>query len=538
MLVAIAIAWPAVRSFGTAIVGGTEPCATVPLAMAWTLGWGFDRVDHGFAGWWDAPIFAPLPGAFALSETMPLSIAMGWPLHAAGLSVPACHTLVLLAHLTLNGWATSRVLVGLGVQRRLATVGGLAMQTLPFVHVELGVLPFVAVWPLVWAIGTTFGLARRPTLRRALALGAALVTAYAASGQLAAFLCVALVPFAACLVRRDRVRAQLQLLAIALAVAAIVLAPLVIAQLGVLAELELERSVETVALGSAIPSNFTRAPWRGAIDLPVWPVADDPTRRAFAPAPIDLALAVLAIASALQRRRGRRLVLALTVLAIAGVVLALGTHAGPLYRIVAAFPGYTQIRSPFRAIVIVQLALTLLAVLGLHALAVRLRAARARLASAVLVVAAALMLLAELPPRPRIYAWPRPEPWVDALRDADDRASAVVLVPFGRGPGECGFEATAAFMALALEHRHPIANGYSSWFPRKSRIVDLATQLLPDARAVQRLRTAGVGWLVVQPDHPLTTAPADALAAQGLARALVDAQSGVQLIAIEPAEAR
>ena len=60
---------------GAGIAAGTEPCDTVPLAMAWTLGWSFDRFDAGLSGYWDAPIFHATPGAFALSEPMPLVAA-------------------------------------------------------------------------------------------------------------------------------------------------------------------------------------------------------------------------------------------------------------------------------------------------------------------------------------------------------------------------------------------------------------------------------------------------------------------------------
>ena len=52
---------------------GTEPVATVPRFNLWTLSWTADRLTHGFAGWWDAPIFWPQRGAFAFSEPQPLT---------------------------------------------------------------------------------------------------------------------------------------------------------------------------------------------------------------------------------------------------------------------------------------------------------------------------------------------------------------------------------------------------------------------------------------------------------------------------------
>jgi len=56
---AVVWTWPLALHATTHLPLGTESSATVPLFNLWTLRWNADRLAHGYAGYWDAPIFFP-----------------------------------------------------------------------------------------------------------------------------------------------------------------------------------------------------------------------------------------------------------------------------------------------------------------------------------------------------------------------------------------------------------------------------------------------------------------------------------------------
>src|SRR5438128_12144836 len=80
--VSVTATWPLAANMTAAIPLGTELNATVPLTSLWTLWWNADRVAHLWVGYWNAPIFHPIKGTFAFSETMWLLGAVLSPLWA------------------------------------------------------------------------------------------------------------------------------------------------------------------------------------------------------------------------------------------------------------------------------------------------------------------------------------------------------------------------------------------------------------------------------------------------------------------------
>ncbi|MBC8069051.1 MAG: hypothetical protein IAG13_12015, partial [Deltaproteobacteria bacterium] len=215
LVIVLAVLRPPWAALGRSIATGTEPCDTVPFALTWAIGWGMSRIDAlargdlaGAVAYWDAPIFHPTPGAFALSEPMPALALIGWPLHALGVPLAAVVTSLVVACLLANGMMMRRWLLHLRTGWLLATVGGVIACMLPFVHQELGVLPLVAIWPLLWMLTATLDLLgrARPLRRAGVELGLATVVAFACCGQLTLFTALLLVPAGACLVRFDRLR--------------------------------------------------------------------------------------------------------------------------------------------------------------------------------------------------------------------------------------------------------------------------------------------------------------------------------------------
>ncbi len=161
--------WPLGRHFLTAISQGTEGVATVPLFNLWTLWWNADRLAHGLAGYWNAPIFHPAERTFAFSEPQPPHMAVAplfWLTGHLGFAVNAYQLLSLTLNGLLGAWvcrlllapttvdaATSGTdLVGTeasnAATNRWETCGrdvapllcGGMLVLLPYVHWQLGVL--------------------------------------------------------------------------------------------------------------------------------------------------------------------------------------------------------------------------------------------------------------------------------------------------------------------------------------------------------------------------------------------------------------
>ncbi|HLF90654.1 MAG TPA: hypothetical protein VI451_17035, partial [Anaerolineales bacterium] len=198
--------WPLALHLPTHLPIGTEPAATLPLLNLWTLIWNAQRLVHGYAGYWDAPIFYPETDTFALSDPQPLTALLFAPLYFISENPVLVYNVVLLIFLVLNGvagvkwamlWAsdvaesnsssgTRNPLKRIGEAMRFNTLcvpdtgfnrcaggilTGLFAQTLPFVTREWGVLQLTALFPALFALQALIRFGKSPTLRAALALG-------------------------------------------------------------------------------------------------------------------------------------------------------------------------------------------------------------------------------------------------------------------------------------------------------------------------------------------------------------------------------
>jgi hypothetical protein len=530
-------------TLGRSIPTGTEPCDTVPFALAWAIGWGMSRIDAlarldlvGAAAYWDAPIFHPTPGAFALSEPMPALALAGWPLHAIGVPLAGVITSLVVATLVANGVMMRRWLLHLRSGARLASVGGAIACMLPFVHQELGVLPLVAIGPLVWmltAIGDLLGGAR-PQRRAGLELGLATAVAFACCGQLTLFTALLLVPAGACLVRFDRLRGSFAVaLGLAASIAAAGVLPLALPQRATLETLGLRRSDRSQGRGAVRPRQLLRVPWEGVLPLPAVMVAKRAEDRALDPGPLRVLAAVGGVVLGLARRRRRREVAMLLVLVLGSIALAFGPRIDlggwqPSETLADVVPGYGHIRALFRAGVLAQLGTIALAMLGLRALQVRMRAHRRRPWP---ISVLALVLAVELvPPSPRWTELPEAErAWVQWLRDEAEPGAAIAWIPFAPTGEVCDHEATAAAMLLGLDHGHPLLNGYSSFFPPLHNRTSHAARMLPHGRGIVALRMAGARYLVAPDGGPLDGIDDARRALLGIDVAMRDEAAGVTI---------
>jgi hypothetical protein len=439
------------------------------------LWWTADRAAAGFQNLWDAPIFHPTPGSYAFSEPMLLEGLAGAPLHWLGASPVLVSNLVLLAALVTNGAFGLALLRGLGLGPLAAVAGGAMLCMLPFVHHELGVLTLVPLAGVLATLHALLAFSRRATPWLGLRLGVCFAAAYLLCGQYALFLALVAAPAALCLARREHLAARslLGLLLAAVSAAALLL-PQLSAQLEVRRTHGFARTAHAIALGAAASGDFRLTPSAPLLPFPGVRAAADPNQRALFPGTLKLAFALAGLVWGLRRPETRRFTAFLFALGAGAVALSLlpGQEGGAAW-LRERIPGLAQLRSFWRASMLMQLATVLLAAEGIHALS---RAARrARLlappqAALTSVIALAALATVELwPPAPGISPAPDRQtwrPWLDWIQEHVPQGAPLVHLPVPASESVADYEETARAMLLATAHGRPLVNGYSSYFPR------------------------------------------------------------------------
>ena len=200
---AAVVTWPLVGHLGTSLPYGAEPVATVPLFNLWTLRWNQIEAGHLFRHYWDAPLFHPTPGAFALSEPQPLTGVVFTPLSWLSHNPVLGYNLVLLAGLVLAGLAGHRLARTLGAAPAPAAVAGALALGLPFVAAQMGVLQLTMVFPLFLLVDAVLRWAPGGGRRPAVEMGLWLAVTFLTCGYYGLFAAVIVGPAALTLARRD-----------------------------------------------------------------------------------------------------------------------------------------------------------------------------------------------------------------------------------------------------------------------------------------------------------------------------------------------
>ncbi|HHM12116.1 MAG TPA: hypothetical protein ENJ16_01080, partial [Planctomycetaceae bacterium] len=193
-VLAVALTWPLAPRLTSCLPVGQEPTDTVPLLNAWTLWWNANRLEHGWTGYWDAPIFYPERATFALGEPQPVSGVLSWPLQKL-VGLPAAYNGLLLLHLTLNGLLGVRFLRGEGLSPTASRIGGVWLMGLPLVGTSLGVLQVVPIWGILWTLTAARQAVACGGTRRYAELGAALAVTYGLNCHYGLFLLTLLPPW-------------------------------------------------------------------------------------------------------------------------------------------------------------------------------------------------------------------------------------------------------------------------------------------------------------------------------------------------------
>jgi hypothetical protein len=367
-LFSLVVTWPLVGWIDTSLPNGTEVPGTVAFFNLWTMRWNQQQFGDLFRHYWDAPIFHPEPGAFALSEPQPLTGLVFTPLSWLTGQPGIAYNLIVLAAITLNGLAIARLCRRLGVAPGPALLVGLIGQALPFVTNELGVLQLVMVFPLVFLADAILAWAEEATWPRGLAMGVWLSVTFLTCGYYGLFAVVVIGPAALVLARRDWLGARRVLqLGAAAALFAVLCGPILLGQNHYTSNYH--RSDETITANSAQPHN-----WVTLLDrLPgskIEPWLSEEGGERLYPGTVVLGLALAGawvIAGGPVAGRSRTAALGFLGVGIAlAFLLSLGLRLSvfgwqPYQLVRERVPGFGDLRSPFRAGVLVQLFLLPLA---------------------------------------------------------------------------------------------------------------------------------------------------------------------------------
>jgi hypothetical protein len=465
ILAAVLATWPLALNLTNAIPLGTEHEATVGLFSIWTLWWTANGLARGFAGYWDAPFFYPNAGVFTYSEPQPLTGLAVSPLWAVGVPPALILNVALLGTLALNGIFAYRLARALNVPRLGALAGGVLMVTMPFIAKVEGVLNLTPVFGILWVLDGLVRFGRSGSTRHAAWAAAGLVVAFLTCQQYT----LMFVPFgvAAGLVALAQQKFQtraLVRLGSATVIAGIVILFVALPAISLHNELGLTRSDEVVRKLSAAPGDFVTRPEIAWVNIPSQSLED--TGGLF-PGIVVLALAALAIAYGLGDMARRRWTLFFALSVPVAAFLAMGLNIGvaffqPFDVLRALVPGFSELRSPFRFAVIMQLALIMLATMSfVHFLAIFRRFGGALIIF--LGLAAVLENLALPMPMTTIPSSPN-SAWADWVRAQPD-VKVIAHIPFAGGLRVSDYEIDARRMFAQIDHQKPIVNGYSSYFP-------------------------------------------------------------------------
>ncbi|MBX3444153.1 MAG: DUF2029 domain-containing protein [Planctomyces sp.] len=513
---ALLATWPLALHMGRSIPRGTEPAATVPLFNLWTIWWNGAWPAADARGYWDAPIFAPHPAAFALSEPQPATMLVA-PLQCLGAPPALGFNIYLLLALWLNGVATRQLLRRAGLGEPAAIGGGLFVQWLPFTHWQLGVLQLIPLFGEAWAILAMIRLVERPTLGRGAGLGLALAVSWFTCCHHALFFAVLLAASGGWLIAsKCRSREFWRSLTAGVAVASVLIGPGAVSQYRLLRAERFQRgpewdqqlSLQAGDLATTFHSPLPVERWIGMSPQGRWPAS---------PGWVKCVLAAIGAVVGLGRAGRRRWTLFALTWTCAAALLAMGPNfrigsAVPWEWLRSGVPGFEHVRNVFRFGLFAQLGVAWLAAGGIDALVGGFRersdvtsdpdSARRRFPARRMVAAVAIVLgCVECWPLPqRLLALPsraRGWTWVDAVRERTPPDALLACLPFPVRLDVADFETETWWMFHQRHHGRALLNGYSGYFPDSYRELREGVQTFPDASSVERLGLAGATALAV-----------------------------------------
>lgn len=463
------------------------------LLNMWAVAWVAHQLPRHPLQLFDANIFYPEPLTLAYSEAMIVQGALAMPIIALGASPVLAFNLVLLAGLTLTGWAFCLLLhKWTGSWAAGYTAGSLAAFNayifLRVPHLQTFHVEFIA--PILFALDRLI-VTRR--LRDAVWLG----VGFALQGLTSIYLLVfttwmvlfAVAGRASEWLRRS-VATAIGGFALAGGVAAILLGPYLFAYYRLQRLTGFGRNIAHVQGYAASWQNYLSTVSRFHYNLWSHHFVTASIPPAF-PGVAAIALVALALAWPETRRDGRvRMCLAA---AIGCAVLSMLPRATMFARLYPLIPGIAAIRVIANVEQIVLLMIAVIAGFGIAGLYRRIGERHAWPAVAMAVVTLVNLEAVHAPLRLRFFT--EIPPIYDVL--AGLRYAVVVELPLH--PPDVFF-ANAGYMLNSTRHWHPMLNGYSGYQPASYAETFRAIQGFPDGAALTALHERGVTHIVVHAD--------------------------------------
>jgi len=481
--------------------------ATVPLFNAWTIGWNADRALHGFNGYWDAPIFYPADDPFAFSEPQPATLLVAPVCWITGSAIAGYKAWLFLS-LCLNGFFTALLLRRIGHGLFLQLVGGTAVTLLPIVHQRIDVLQLVPVWGIIWFWSSLFELDKTPGRRTAAELGISFAMCFALCIHHGMFLSATLPLATLVFIRRLPDRTFLTSSMQSMFLAAILVVPIVAPIYSAADANAFARKLWSVKKQSATPEQLLATPSNSLIQFSQ---LENSNRRRFNPGWLRMTFAVLGVTAAVVWGQRRRWVVFLLLTAISATTLSLGLNLElfgwkPWQLISEYLPGFGQVRNVFRFVWLIQMSVVLLAIEGLATvLAIcqkRFSKSFLKPALAVFVAIPGVILATEVLPedaqRGGVPDLARHKGWTQFIRENNTVNQPIVCLPFASGNSINDFDVTTRWMIYGLEHRAPMVNGYSGFFPQTYfDLRNFVNAEFPSASVVEKLADLDIQYIVV-----------------------------------------
>lgn len=479
------LTWPLANSIATHIPLGSEVASTVPFLNLWTMEWNANRVSQGFQSYWNAPIFYPVEGSFAFADPQPFTGLLSASI--SSLSPALAYNLVLILFLSLNGWSVFRLLISIDTPFIPALFSGFLAQTLPFITHERGVLQLQPLFGMIWALGSFWHLIHKSSWRNAVGLGLAITITFLTSEYYGLFLVLILLPLGIYGISHQNRWRFLQRLLVTGIIAALLSLPTLLTQQSILNEAGFHRDLSTITHNSASLADYANAPeqtFGGSISSSL-----KPSRQPLFPGFGVIALGSIGLVAGLQNRQTRPWSFYLLIAMGAAFLVSFGPHLRfgnwqPYLLLRSNFPGFENLRSPYRLAVWVQIALVLLASINLTKL-------WQRNSRWLMIGLTAVALLELMPVEMKLTTVPGPLPLTI-------NQGATLSLPYVHGSSAAVYEETATWMLQTLPLDVQLVNGYSGYFPAQNREFKTLFEDFPTDAAIAKLRELDVQNVIIR----------------------------------------
>ena len=443
------------------------------LLNAWILSWVLYQLPRDPIHLFDANIFFPEQGALAYSENLVTGAVLVAPLRLISDNPILLYNVALV--LAFVATALSAFLLAKDVtgDDRAAGLAGVLFAFGPYHWAHIPHLQLQLAFGIPLALYFVRRLSRGGGRSAGIGLALTIAATFGSSAYYAIYLLTVL-PLVALYelwqVKPEARRAFSTGLVLSLTAAGVVSLPLVLPYVDKLrsgAVRSLAAAESSSAGWEEYVSSFSRVHF-------FLPKAHEPLFPGFA------ALVLAAIALLATRRRDRWCWAGVGAF---GIGLSLGPSFGLFSLLHRYFPPYQGLRVPSRAGVLVLLAVSILAAIGLTRI-------RNRAVQWALVAVVALECFAG--PLPWQMTAPAPPPLYEQLASAGEEG-ALVELPF---PPPEQFQDNAIFVYRSIPHRRPLVNGYSGFVPESYRRSHQWLMREELASGLERMRALGVRFLL------------------------------------------